>query len=131
MAIWLWKIALAFRAQIAAGYRRVAVTTFWRKCQRVMSAAVFLVVVFDGKEPRTFDGKDAEHARRKGTHEKGIAKALRLKNADALLKAKVAISDELVAGVISMLREKDVTYIVAPYEADVQMVLQVSDFKAC
>lgn len=96
ISIVLYRLVYTHRNAVAAGGVDVVVRCVWRRMQKFMSAGIMPLCVFDGA---CLTGKDVEHLRRRERKCKAVAKALALADEDALLKANVEVSAELVLAV--------------------------------
>eukprot|EP00656_Telonema_subtile_P040277 TRINITY_DN4533_c0_g2_i4.p1 TRINITY_DN4533_c0_g2~~TRINITY_DN4533_c0_g2_i4.p1 ORF type:complete len:380 (+),score=74.33 TRINITY_DN4533_c0_g2_i4:292-1431(+) len=121
-AIVLYRLAYVYRSQLARGDLQVVVDAFRRRMQRLTSGGVALVNIFDGG---LLSGKAAEHQRRHERKCRAVAKAVGLGDEEALLKAQISVSEELVLAVQQMLVTEGLVFLVAPYEADAQLAWEI------
>lgn len=95
---------------------------FMKRVELLQQNKVKPFIVFDGCElPMKIDKK----RKRKESRDKSLAKARRLESGDAAAvghyKHAVNITPLIVHKLIEVLKKQDISYVVAPYEADAQM----------
>eukprot|EP00656_Telonema_subtile_P002792 TRINITY_DN11275_c0_g1_i1.p1 TRINITY_DN11275_c0_g1~~TRINITY_DN11275_c0_g1_i1.p1 ORF type:complete len:184 (-),score=35.25 TRINITY_DN11275_c0_g1_i1:68-619(-) len=118
ISIVLYRLAYWYRAQVQRGELDLIVQCVWRRMQRFLASGVFPLPVFDGA---LLPGKEDEHERRQERKCRAVAAALKLSDPDALLKARVAVTEELVLAVQREFHRHGLVFLVAPYEVDPQL----------
>ena len=94
-SIIMYRLAYVYRAQLNRGKIDVAVECFQRRVDQGFKAGgAEPVCIFDGAY---LPGKGDEHQRRRERKCKAVARALGLGGEEALLKAQVIVTEELVA----------------------------------
>lgn len=122
---WLYKIAPIIAEEIYYGcYSTKMAKIFENKLNSALSTGVIPVFVFDGDSLSSKEKTNAARANKKNKAREEVRRLLdinRIDEARDKMNNCIHIPKAMIVGVLNLLKERNVEYIVSPYESDAQL----------
>ena len=134
--IWLHRGCLSCAREIALNqFTTSYINFFMKKLNLLLENNIKVIIVFDGGE---LPAKHYTNQKRKNERKEHLKKALEydkiglINEADEHFKLSIEINENIITHLLTILKKKNINFIVSPYEADPQLSFltrnKISDF---